>query len=96
MSTKVTIAYDKNFHLYHECWEKFDTVYLTLNGEGWEASTSTSPKKATLKLDIKTWRALVEKWNSTHWAQQPELDGTDPDEDYDAESLVRHLEKLSQ
>lgn len=96
MSTKVTIAHDKNFRLYHECWEKFDTVYLTLNGEGWEASTSTSPKKATLKLDIKTWRALVEKWNSTHWAQHPELDGTDPNRESDSESLFSYFEKLTE
>ena len=94
MSTKVTIAHDVNFHLYHECWGKLDTVYLELSGAGWEASTSTSPKKTSLKLDIKTWRAIVEKWNSTRWAQHPELDGTDPDDDYDAESLVRYLEKL--
>lgn len=96
MSTKVTIAHDNNFHLYRECWEKNDTVYLELNGAGWEASASTSPRAAFLKLDIKTWRAIVEKWNSTHWAQHPELDGKDPDEDYDTESILRYLEKLAE
>ena len=96
MSTKVTIAHDKNYHLYHECWEKLDTVYLDLNGGGWEASTSTSPRKTILKLDIKTWRLIVEKWNSTRWAQHPELDGTNPDDDYDAESIVKYFEKLSE
>jgi hypothetical protein len=37
MSTKSTIAYGRNFHLYHEALDE-DYVYLELEGTKFEAS----------------------------------------------------------
>jgi len=83
MSTRCTISYDDQFHLYQECFEN-DNVYLALDGAGWQAGMttatvdwrdgdSTSPRLC-LQLDVTLWRKIVEGWLASQWGQHPEDD----------------------
>lgn len=83
MSTRCSISYDDNHHLYQECFEN-DNVYLTLDGKGWQAGittasvdwrdgNSTSPS-LSLQIDVTLWRKIVEGWLASQWAQHPEDD----------------------
>jgi hypothetical protein len=83
MSTRCTIAYDDDFHLYEECLDT-DSVYLCLDGGGWEASLSTNvidwddENKGRpcirLKISIDLWRKIAEGWQESSWSKHPERD----------------------
>lgn len=83
MSTRCTIAYDDDFHLFQECFEN-NNVYLTLDGPGWEASLETSTidwrdgerskPSVHLKVDVTLWRKIVAGWEKSHWAADPTQD----------------------
>lgn len=85
MSTRCTIGHNDAFHLYEEC---FDTgnVYLQLDSgfeaslclgcADWRDNASGGRTRLELKLDVKTWRAIAEAWQNSHWAQHPERDGS--------------------
>ena len=83
MSTRCTIAYDDDFHLFQECFENRN-VYLTLDGPGWQAALETSTidwrdgestkPSVHLKIDVTLWRKIVEGWAKSQWAADPSLD----------------------
>lgn len=83
MSTRCTIAYSDNFHLYEECFDK-DNVYLCLDSGDWSASLETAAidwrdgesarPSLHLKMDVTLWRHIVESWASSQWGQRPEDD----------------------
>lgn len=108
MSTRCTIAHDKDWHLYQECFEQ-DNVYLQLDGGGWSASLETAVvdwrdgesthPQLYLKIDVTMWRKIVEGWIASHWANSPERDHKKIEFDQDAaitwlESLKRNKEEL--
>lgn len=83
MSTRNTIAYDSDFHLYKECFE-YDNVYLRLDSGDWAASLETevidwrdgevSRPTLHLRVDVTMWRKIVEGWLESQWSQTPEDD----------------------
>jgi len=93
MSTRCTIAYDDDFHLYQECFEN-DNVYLRLDKGDWSASLETETidwrdgdtkhPTAHLRINVTLWRKIVEGWLKSEWAMNQEQDHKklefDPDE----------------
>jgi hypothetical protein len=83
MSTRCTIGYDDNFHLYQECFEQ-DNVYLKLEKGSWSASIETSVidwrdgdathPQLHVKIDVTLWRKIVESWIESQWGKNPEYD----------------------
>lgn len=83
MSTRCTLSYDDDFHLYQECFENHN-VYLRLDSGDWSASLETETidwrdgdnKRPQLhvRMNVTMWRKIVEGWLETHWAQHPEDD----------------------
>lgn len=98
MSTRCTIAYSDDFHLYEECFEK-DNVYLRLDSGDWAASINTAAvdwrdgesTRPTLhvRMNVDLWRQIVEGWLKSHWGQQPERDHERID--YDSEAISSWL-----
>lgn len=96
MSTKCTISYDDEYHLYEECFEK-DNVHLQLDNVGAvDISASPGSLHATIQIPIKTWRKIVAGWIESQWAEHPEWDNKHPFDDYDGEALIRFLEEKTQ
>jgi hypothetical protein len=54
MSTKSTIAYGEEFHLYNECWED-DCVYLELEGN---PKYEVSPGSVTVRIPAHIWEVI--------------------------------------
>jgi hypothetical protein len=53
MSTKSTIAYGRNFHLYHEAFDE-DYVYLELEGTKFEASYN----RVMVPIPVHVWEVI--------------------------------------
>ena len=53
MSTKSTIAYGRNFHLYHEALDE-DYVYLELEGTKFEASYN----RGMIPIPVHVWEVI--------------------------------------
>jgi hypothetical protein len=53
MSTKTTIAYGRNFHLYHEVFDE-DYVYLELEGTKFEASYN----RVMVPIPVHIWEVI--------------------------------------
>ncbi len=93
MSTKCTISYDSEYHLYQECFEN-DNVYLRLDAGDWDAVVSTADvdwhdgdsrrPSLLLRVDVTMWRKIVEGWVSSSWAAHPEHDHEKLELDLDA------------
>ena len=93
MSTKCTLAHDKEFHLYEECFEQ-DNVYLRLDDGAWSASLETSVvdwrygestrPRLHLKMDVTLWRKIVEGWAESQWGRDPTRDHRKVEFDVDA------------
>ena len=82
MSTKSTISFNKNYHLYEDVFDK-DKVYLDLNcGTGLPSITVEYGKaQASLAINIDVWRSIVEAWTTSHWGQNKHFDySTDSDD----------------
>jgi hypothetical protein len=101
MSTRSTISYDDEFHLYQECFEN-DNVYLRLDGSGWTASLDTSGldwrdgharPSVALKIDVTLWRKIVEGWISSQWAQDTSRDHKK--DEIDLESIQAWADKMN-
>ena len=83
MSTRCSLSYDNDHHLYQECFEN-DNVYLNLDSGDWDASIETasvdwrdgefSRPRLSVRMNVTLWRKIVEGWLATDWAQHPELD----------------------
>ena len=86
MSTRCTIGYNDDFHLYEEC---FDTkhVYLQIDrgfeaelavgSTDWRDNSPASRTTLNLKLDVKIWRAIAEAWAASNWGQHPDRDASE-------------------
>ena len=83
MSTRCTLTYDDDFHLYQECFEN-DNVYLRLDSGDWSASLETATidwrdgdstrPQLHIRMNVTMWRKIVEGWLETQWAQNPDQD----------------------
>ena len=102
MSTRCTIAYNDDFHLYEECFDK-NNVYLRLEDGDWAASLNTATidwddggsDRPTLhvKMNIDLWRKIVDGWVASHWGQHPEYDHKKPEIRPDALEWLEGLSK---
>ena len=100
MSTRCTIAYSDDFHLYQECFEQ-DNVYLRLDGGEWAASLDTAvvdwrDRESTkpqlhIKMDVTMWRKIVEGWLKSEWANDPDQDHKKIN--FDPEATLKWLEE---
>ena len=57
MSTKVTLSYGPNFHLYQEIFDN-GNVYLQVNGYEFEISND----KAMIQIPLEVWNKIIEEW----------------------------------
>ena len=83
MSTRCTLTYDDDFHLYQECFEN-DNIYLRLDSGDWSASLETATidwrdgdstrPQLHIRMNVTMWRKIVEGWLETQWAQDPDQD----------------------
>lgn len=83
MSTRCTISYSDDFHLYEECFDR-DNVYLCLDNGDWSAALETATvdwrdgnsRRPSLhvRMGVDLWRQIVDGWVKSHWAQHPERD----------------------
>ena len=83
MSTRCSLAYSDDFHLYQECFEN-DNVYLRLDSGDWSASLETATidwrdgdstrPQLHIRMNVTMWRKIVEGWEQTQWAQNPDQD----------------------
>ena len=83
MSTRCTLTYDDDFHLYQECFEN-DNIYLRLDSGDWSASLETATidwrdgdstrPQLHIRMNVTMWRKIVEGWLETQWAQNPDQD----------------------
>lgn len=83
MSTRCSLAYSDDFHLYQECFEN-DNVYLRLDSGKWSASLETDTidwrdgdftrPQLHIKMDVTMWRQIVDGWLKSHWGQNSDLD----------------------
>ena len=83
MSTRCTLTYDDDFHLYQECFEN-NNVYLRLDSGDWSASLETATidwrdgdstrPQLHIRMNVTMWRKIVEGWLETQWAQNPDQD----------------------
>jgi hypothetical protein len=93
MSTRSTISYSDDYHLYQECFEN-DNVYLRLDSGDWDAVLSTADvdwrdgearrPSLHLRIDVTMWRKIVEGWSSSGWGNRPEDDHKKFDLDLEA------------
>ena len=101
MSTKCTIAHDKGFHFYEECFEQ-DNVYLRLDDGDWSASLETAVvdwrdgestrPQLHLRMNVTMWRKIVEGWMESPWGNDPARDHKQIE--FDVEATNKWLEAL--
>ena len=76
MSLKATLSHSNDYHLYEDCFDQKDMVYLRIDNptalqiDYWEGSNGN----VTLTIPIKVWRQITEGWSETQWAQNPHWD----------------------
>jgi hypothetical protein len=64
MSTKVTISYDKEYHLYQEIFD-VSNVYLQVSGHEFEATN----KQVMVQIPIKAFRSMIKAWEKSGWPE---------------------------
>jgi hypothetical protein len=75
MSTKCSISYNKNYHLYQECFEN-DNVWLTLDAvNNFEISQDNGKSTLKVAIPIDLWRHMIDGWLKSQWADHLEWDG---------------------
>ena len=57
MSTKITLSYGKEFHLYQEVCDT-QNVYLSIDNCDFEASKN----KVSIQIPIQIWEKIIEEW----------------------------------
>lgn len=73
MSTKCTIGYGDDWHLFNECFEN-DNVHLILENMEFSVDKSTNKSSVRVQIPIETWRSIIEQWDKSYWAEHQELD----------------------
>lgn len=93
MSTKITISYGDDYHLYEECFDK-GNIYIRLdNIGGLDVSVTPNGTSGTISIPIKIWRDIVSGWLKSSWADNPDLDNMDPLELFNPDSTIEWLSK---
>lgn len=95
MSTKCTIGYDEDWHLYSECFEN-DNVHLILEDIEFSVDKSSGKSVVKVQIPIEKWRSIVKQWDESYWAEHPEMDHKHIDFDFPvevAEPVVKVDEK---
>lgn len=64
MSTKSSISYSKDHHLYQEIFD-VSNLYLRLDNSEFEASN----KSVMIQIPIKVWRQMVQDWSQRGWPE---------------------------
>jgi len=64
VSTKVSISYSKDHHLYQEIFD-VSNVYFEISGHEFEVNN----KSAMIQIPIKVWRAMIKDWESRGWPE---------------------------
>jgi hypothetical protein len=64
MSTKSSISFDKNFHLYQEIFD-VSNVYLQVEGHEYEVRND----RVMVQIPIKAWRKMIADWNQRGWPE---------------------------
>ena len=65
MSTKATISYGQNYHLYQEIFD-VSHVYLRVEGHEFEVVRDG----AMIQIPIEAWRAMIEGWEKNGWPKE--------------------------
>lgn len=65
MSTKATISYGQNYHLYQEIFD-VSHVYLRVEGHEFEVARDG----AMIQIPIEVWRAMIEDWEKKGWPKE--------------------------
>lgn len=81
MSTKITLSFDKDHHLYEEVDK--DYVNLTLKGGNGMPRVTVDGVHAevSLSIDVTLWRKIVNAWITSYWGLHPEWDHQEESED---------------
>lgn len=82
MSTRCTIGYDKDFHIFEEICDS-KKVWIQLDPGSFEAEFKIykNANSLVVGIDIAAWRKIVEAWNNSSWAKDPSRDYSKPDEE---------------
>jgi len=88
MSTKSTISYSDDYHLYEEIGDRHN-VYLRLDSGDWAASLTTatvdwndgdhSRPVLALKINVDMWRQITSDWAESHWGKNINHDHKEPE-----------------
>jgi len=65
MSTKATISYGQNYHLYQEIFD-VSHVYLRVEGHEFEAARDG----AMIQIPIGVWRTMIQDWEKNGWPKE--------------------------
>jgi hypothetical protein len=65
MSTKSTISFGPNYHLYQEIFD-VSNVYLQIEGYEYEIKND----KAMIQIPIGVWRKMLEDWATKGWPKE--------------------------
>lgn len=91
MSTKCSIGYADDHHLYEECWDT-SNVYLQLDKSfEVEVSTFDGRPSVTVQIDVTLWRRIVQEWLDSPWGQDDSKDHRKVEIDFTA--LERMISK---
>lgn len=102
MSTKCTISYNDDYHLYEEIGDRHN-VYLRLDAGDWAADLATATvdwhdgdharPRLTLKINVDMWRQIVSGWSESHWGKDPSRDHKELEWNLDNDWLAKLKEK---
>lgn len=105
MSTRSTIAYSSDFHLYEECGDNH-YVHLRIDGGDWSAGLETATIDWTvreqaapalkLKINVSMWRQIVAGWSESHWAGDRSLDHAKDEWNLDGNAWLENLRSQKQ
>ena len=74
MSTRCTIGYGDDYHLFEECFDT-DKVWIEIGGNVSEVEyNSALGGELVVGIDVTIWRKIVEDWLRSHWANHPTRD----------------------
>jgi hypothetical protein len=63
MSTKISLSYGKNYHLYQEIFDS-SHVYLQIDNVEFEVSNTS----AMVQIPVKIWREMILDWSKRGWS----------------------------
>jgi len=64
MSTKSSLSYGENYHLYQEIFDSLH-VYLQIDNVEFEVSNN----RAMVRVPVKIWREMILDWGKSGWPE---------------------------